>query len=690
MSNTRTTLALLLGSLMSGAAVAGDDPFLWLEEVQGEKALNWVKERNGTSLEALTASPEYQKAYDNILQVLDSDKKIDYPSRRGKYLYNFWRDAEHQRGLYRRTTLASYASGKPKWEAVLDVDALAKAEGENWVFKGMSCLYPDYEHCVVNLSRGGADATVSREFNSRTKHFVEGGFTLPEAKGGFSFIDKDTVFVSTDFGEGTTTDSGYPRQVKIWHRGQPLDKAELIYETSQDAVSAGGYRAFSKHGNLDIVYDAPSFFTNRAWIRHDGKLIKVPKPDDAQFTAYFNKQLIIKLRSDWPEKGFKRGALVSLALDKALAGKDDFQPLLSPGERLSIEDVATTQDHLLVTVLDNVKSRVLRLTPGKDGWQQQDLALADNASIGVFNTDEADNDFYYTVTGFLEPTTLYRADANKVKPQQLRQSPSWFDASTMTVEQHQAKSKDGTLVPYFLVKHKDTKLNGKNPTLLYGYGGFEVSLTPYYSANTGMNWLSEGGVYVLANIRGGGEFGPAWHQAALQKHRMKAYEDFIAVAEALIANKVTSPEHLGIQGGSNGGLLVGATMVLRPDLFNAVVCQVPLLDMKRYHKLLAGASWMAEYGNPDDAAMWEVIKSYSPYQNVKQGVDYPKAFFTTSTRDDRVHPGHARKMVAKMQSQGHDVLYFENTEGGHAGAADNKQRAKVYALVYSYLWSQLK
>lgn len=672
------------------AAATAADPYLWLEDVQGKKAMQWVEAQNKLSTEALSAYPKYQQFYQKTLEVMDSPNKIDYPGRQGAYLYNFWRDAKHQRGLYRRTTAESYASGKPQWETILDVDALAKAENENWVFGGMQCLYPEYRHCLVNLSRGGADADVVREFDMQSKSFVKDGFQLPEAKSRISWLDKDTVYVGTDFGPGSMTNSGYPRISKIWQRGTPLSAAKTIYEGKVESISAGASRSFSVDGQMDFVFEATSFYTNKAWIREGDKLIPIPKPDSADFSGQLKGQLILQLKADWPEFNLKQGSLVTMPIAAIKAGKTEVSLLLAPTATSSIQSVARTKDHLLVTLLDDVKSKVLRLT-FKDGqWQQQELALGQNASIGVFNTEETDNLFHYTVTGFLTPATLAQGDADTLKTSELRKSPSWFDESRFKVEQFKAKSADGTLVPYFAVMAKDTKLNGKNPTLLYGYGGFEVSMQPSYSAGVGLNWLSEGGVYVLSNIRGGGEYGPAWHQAAQLHNKMKSYEDFVAIAEDLIARKITSPRHLGIKGGSNGGLLTGATMVLRPDLFNAVISQVPLLDMQRYHKLLAGASWMAEYGNPEKAEDWAVISRYSPYQNLKADVKYPKAFFYTSTRDDRVHPGHARKMVARMLEQKHPVLYFENIEGGHAGAADNKQSARMSALEYSYLWQQLR
>jgi len=674
----------------STSAPKAADPYLWLEEVDSKSAMDWVAQQNAVSTKQLESYPKYQQFYQQTLEVMDSPNNIDFPSRQGKHLYNFWRDATHQRGIYRRTTAESYASGKPVWETVLDIDALAKAENENWVYKGMNCLYPEYNRCLVNLSRGGADATVVREFDKTTGSFVKDGFTLPEAKSSVSWIDQNTVYVGTDFGPDSMTSSGYPKTVKIWQRGTALSAATTLYDGAKTSVSAGAYRSFGAEGSHDFVYEATSFYTNKAWLRQGTKLIAIPKPDSADLSGMISGQILLKLKQDWPEHQLKQGSLVAMPINDIVAGKPVVTLLLAPTATMSIQRVNRTKDHVLVTVLDDVKTRVLKLSFQDNNWLSTDLKLADNASISVFNTEETDNLFHYVVNGFLTPMSLLVSDSATGKSTALRQAPSWFDESKFKVEQYKAKSADGTLVPYFVVMAKDLKLNGKNPTLLYGYGGFNVSMTPGYSASVGRSWLMEGGVYVLSNIRGGGEYGPAWHQAAQLNQKMKSYEDFAAIAEDLIARKITSPKHLGIKGGSNGGLLTGASMVLRPELYGAVISQVPLLDMQRYHTLLAGASWMAEYGDPTKAADWNVIKSYSPYHNVKAGVKYPTAFFYTSTRDDRVHPAHARKMVARMLEQKHPVLYFENIEGGHAGAADNKQSARMSALEYSYLWQQLR
>ncbi len=525
----------------------------------------------------------------------------------------------------------------------------------------------------------------------QSKQFVKDGFALPESKGSISWIDKDQVFIGTDFGAGSMTESGYPRLTKLWQRGTPLDSAVTVFEgeSSDVGVWAGVY--FTPEGNYPYIQQATSFYTSNKYYYKDGKLIPIEIPADASISTIFKGQLLVSLKTDWAIAGntYPQGSLVSIDFERFLNGARDFSIVIEPSERSSIGSISTSRDYLIANMLDNVHSQLLayQLVDGK--WQNQAIDTPKLGNISVIASSDTDNQMFYSYTGFLTPSTLYflNGDMESEKTQAL---PAFFDASPYIVSQHAARSKDGTLVPYFMVARKDLKMDGTNPVLQYGYGGFQVSLKPSYSPTIGLSWLDQGGVYVLANIRGGGEFGPSWHLAALKEKRQSAYDDFIAVAEDLIKYKVTSPEHLGIRGGSNGGLLVGVMLTQRPDLFNAVVCQVPLLDMQRYNKLLAGASWMAEFGDPDIPEQWEYIREYSPYHNLDDKQDYPQVFFTTSTRDDRVHPGHARKMVAKMEAMGKPVYYYENTEGGHAGASNKKQSAYVNALIYSYLLERLK
>ena len=667
------------------------DPYLWLEDVEGEKALEWAEARNTESLAILQNLPEYQPLYDKNLAVYDSEDSIAYPKIRGNFLYNFWRDAENERGLWRRTSVEEYSKDEPSWDILLDLDELAKTEDENWVWHGANCLHPDYERCLVSLSRGGADADVTREFDIPSKQFVKDGFYLPESKGEASFIDRDTVFVSTDFGEGSMTASGYPRITKLWKRGTSLSDAKLLYEGKKEDVGVFSTLIHTSEKDYPMVVVAPTFFTNTFYLLRDGELKKLDIPADADLETIFQNQLLIGLKSDWQrdDKTWKQGTLVSIDIDDLLQGEGHVRAVAEPDSRSAISGVSRTRDLVLVNRMEDVRNRLdaYSLVDGK--WTARPIDAPAMGSIGVTTTSEDSNFFYFTYTDFLTPTTLYQAEGIS-KPAKAKSLPAFFDASPYKVEQHFVKSPDGTRVPYFLVSAKEIELNGKNPTLIYAYGGFEVSMRPGYSATIGMDWLEKGGIYVLANIRGGGEYGPAWHRVAQRENRQRSYDDFFAVAEDVINRKITSPPHLGIRGGSGGGLLVGMLFTQRPELFNAVVCQVPLLDMKRFNKLLAGASWVEEYGDPDKPEDWAWLQNYSPYHNLDPDKTYPRVFFTTSTRDDRVHPAHARKMVAKMNAMDKPNLYYENTEGGHGGAANNRQQAKVQALIYTYLINELK
>jgi len=695
----RTSLAWLAAAAFSASLHAAEpvamteDPYLWLEDVEGKQSLDWVRARNAVSERQLAQDPGFETLRGKLLSILDSDARIPYVGKMGDYYYNFWRDKQNPQGVWRRTTLEEYRKAEPKWDVLLDIDALGKAEGVNWVWGGAECLRPDYDRCLIDLSRGGADATVTREFDVSDRAFVEGGFSRPEAKGQVNWIDIDTVYVSTDFGPGSMTDSGYPRIAKQWKRGTPLSEASLVFEGQAGDISVGAWHDDTPGWERDFVYRGLSFYTNELYLRgSDGKLTKFDLPDGAQ-KGVFREWLSVELRQPWSVGGkdYEAGSLLAIKVDDFLSGGRDFDVLFAPDEHTSLASAGATRDFFFINVLEDVKNRIYVLTPGKDGWKQAPLPGAPQfGTVSISAVDsETSNDYFMTVADYLTPTSLMMGTIGGEGPAALKQLPAFFDASPYRIEQHFATSKDGTRVPYFMVSRKDLALDGDNPTLLYGYGGFEVSLTPNYSASVGTAWLGEGGVYVVANIRGGGEYGPRWHQAALKANRNKAYEDFAAVAEDLVARKVTRAARLGVQGGSNGGLLMGNMTVMYPQLFGAVVCQVPLLDMKRYHTLLAGASWMAEYGNPDLPEEWDFLRRYSPYQNVSKDVQYPPVLFTTSTRDDRVHPGHARKMMARMMEQGHDVTYYENIEGGHGGAANNAQSAYMSALAYTFFKQKL-
>ncbi len=696
----RLALALALAmSLTPGTTFAAeadkapvpDDRFIWLEDVTGDKSLEWARARNAESAKVLV-TPEEAALEKRILDILDSKEKIPSVQKIGPYYYNLWKDAKNPRGLWRRTTLAEYKKPQPAWETVIDVDTLGAAEKENWVWHGADCLRPEYKRCIVQLSRGGADADVVREFDLVAKTFVEDGFYLPESKNSVSWLDADTLYVGTDFGPGSMTTSGYPRIAKIWKRGTKLEQAETIFEGKAEDVAVSAFRDHTKGFERDFVYRAPTFWTSEVFLRRDGKLEKIEKPDSANFNVH-RDLLLLELREDWTVGGktYPAGSLLAADFDAFMKGGRAFDFLFQPSERTSLQGYSATRDYVLVNELDNVKNRVYVLGRKDGKWTREPLpGLPEFGTVTATAVDDEESDDYFmTVADYITPTSLSLGSVGQGPAEKLKQLPAFFDTTGLVVSQHETTSRDGTRIPYFQVSRKTLALDGKNPTLLYGYGGFEISMLPAYSAGVGAAWLEKGGVYVVANIRGGGEFGPKWHQSALKANRNKAYEDFIAVGEDLIRRKVTSTPHLGIQGGSNGGLLMGNMLTMRPDLWGAVVCQVPLLDMRRYHTLLAGASWMGEYGNPDDPKEWAFLQNYSPYHQLKDGVKYPPVLFTTSTRDDRVHPGHARKMMARMREMGQDVLYYENIEGGHGGAADNKQAAHMAALGYTFLWQKL-
>ncbi|MGB1788314.1 MAG: prolyl oligopeptidase family serine peptidase [Limisphaerales bacterium] len=673
-----------------------DDQYLWLEEVEGERALEWVHARNKECFDELEADERYGKFLSQAEKLLNAKDRIPYGSIRGKYVYNFWQDAEHVRGIMRRTTPESYRLAKPEWETVLDIDALAKAEDENWVYKGTAWLAPDYERCLIKLSRGGTDASVHREFDMVAKRFVEGGFALPEAKSGVTWLDRDTLLVGTDWGEGSLTESGYPRVAKRWKRGTPLAEATTIFEGRHEDIGIWPRVMDSGEETIALVDQSLTFFTGAFHvIGPDGKLTSLPLQESAELAGFYAGRLLFTLREAWEVNGqtHAQGALLAInaAVFQATGKLPSIETIYTPDERTSIEGVTVSRSGLYVTLLQNVKGRILRFSvnPQSGQWSSKLVPLPENGSVSISAAGPHSDTIFINYEDHVTPDRLSEFDADANKFSTLKSLAARFDAGELEVHQHMAKSADGTEVPYFVIHRKGLKPDGSTPTILYGYGGFEISLKPSYSATIGKLWLERGGAYAVANIRGGGEFGPRWHKAALKTERQRAYDDFIAVGEDLAKRGITSPKHLGISGGSNGGLLVGAIFTQRPDLLNAVVCRVPLLDMIRYTKLLAGASWAAEYGDPEDPKMREAILRYSPYQNVFPDKKYPKVFIETSTKDDRVHPGHARKMVARMREQGHEVLYYENTEGGHAAGANLKQHARRYALEYVYFSRQL-
>lgn len=684
-------LFILLSAMQTVHAQETKDPNLWLEEIDGTKALEWVKGQNATTTGILEKYPAFQEINKKNYEIINSKERIAYPDIRGNYIYNFWQDEKNERGVWRRTALNEYLTASPKWEVVLDIDTLSKVENVRWVFHGANFLFPNFDRCIVSLSRGGGDADVKREFDLTTKQFVKDGFSLPEAKGSVSWKDMNTLYVMTNFGEGSMTESGYPRIAKIWKRGTPLSEAKKVFEGETKDVSVYAYTQWTPERNYDFVARGITFYTSHTYAIENGTLTKLDIQDDAQFDGIFKNQMLLRLKTDWNVGGkvYPQGAVISIDYDKFLKGDRKFAVIAKPGPRSSIVSVTNTKNYLLIAQLTNVRSELFRYTLANGTWSVQKVDAPDYGTIGISSTDDLADRYFFTYAGFLSPTSQYYVSPDN-KIQKVRSLPAFFDGSKYEVEQFEAISKDGVKIPYFLVHTKGMAFDGSHPTLLYAYGGFEASMQPSYSGVIGTAWLERGGVYALANLRGGGEFGPQWHLSAIKENRQKVNDDMIAVSEDLIARKVTSSKHLGIQGGSNGGLLVGSVYTQRPELYGAVVCQVPLLDMKRYNKLLAGASWMGEYGNPDIPEEWAYISKYSPYQNVSADKKYPKILLMTSTRDDRVHPGHARKMAALLESMKIPFYYYENTEGGHSAGVTNKQRAYESALVYSYLFTQLK
>ncbi|HYG25642.1 MAG TPA: prolyl oligopeptidase family serine peptidase [Caulobacteraceae bacterium] len=693
--NVRVLATLLAGVLLMGAA-PDDDPYTWMEEIEGKRALDWAKAENARSLPQLQNDPRYAGLYADALKIATAKDRI--PSvyfTGGGGLRDYWQDAEHVRGIWRTTSVESYRAGKPEWRTILDLDALSKAEDANWVWKGADCLPPEDRYCLVNLSDGGKDAVVVREFDTATGRFVDGGFRLPEGKHRLDWMDKDTLLVVAEWEEGDVTTSGYPFIAKVLKRGQTMSEALEVFRGTKDD---GGYGVSpivlrEPDGRLQAVLiqrPLDTFNAEYHLLTEQGPK-KLDLPAKSSIQGYLDGRLLVTLEDNWAAKGMKEGDLVDFDLAALKANPASLTPtlVLRPTQTQSVEQVATTRNRLVVALFDNVKGQVLSFRRAGGGWTPTKLDLPKDSTITIGSASDRDDGLVLNVTSYLTPSSQWLGDASAAKAQQVRSLPARFDASKFAVDQHWATSKDGTKVPYFVVRPKDMKLDGNNPTLLYAYGGFLVSQTPNYAATVGKLWLEKGGVYVVANIRGGGEFGPRWHNAGLKLNRMRVYEDFFAVSEDLIARKITSPKKLGIMGGSNGGLLMGVAMTQRPELYNAIVIQVPLFDMIGYDHIGAGASWIGEYGDPKVPEERKMLMSYSPYQNLKPGQKYPRVFIETSTKDDRVHPAHARKAAARLKEYGYDYLYYENIDGGHAAAANLNERAMRQALEYTYLMQRL-
>ena len=677
-----------------------EDPFIWLEEVEGEEALTWAAERNALSTPRLQGDPRFEGIRDAIEMVLTSDDRIPTPGLVNGQVYNYWQDDEHIRGLLRRTSLDSYRSDNPRWETVIDIDLLATVENANWVYKGRTCLPGNPSHCLLRLSDGGKDAVVLREFDLENKNFVDGGFSVDEAKTNVDWVDANTLIIGTDFGPGSVTTSGYARTLRLWRRGTDINDAEQIIEVGLEDMSVGINTVAEDDARYSFVTRRPDFFTEQNWlVTPDGALAEIPFPIDVNLQGVFGDKLIALMRSDWSpteDVTYPAGSLIAMDLASSISNSaaTEVSVILDPNvndELDAINAVAMTRDSIYISALKDVSGKLLRVRSGagaEPAWSVATIELPDNGAIRLGRADDYSDTLMVSYQSFLTPSTLYLVNGDE-QPEAIKALAPQFDAEPYLVEQQFVASADGTSIPYYIVRAADAPMDGSTPTRLTAYGGFELSRTPAYVSAQSQVWLQQGGAYVLANIRGGGEYGPQWHQTALLENRQRVFDDFIAVAEDIIERGLTSPAHLGITGGSNGGLLVTAAMVQRPDLYNAIISAVPLIDMLRYHLLLAGASWTAEYGNPDIPAHYDFISEYSPYQNVRADANYPEIFLWTNPKDDRVHPGHARKMAARMLEQGHELIYFENAEGGHGGGANLGQLAVTQAMEVVYLLQQL-
>ena len=681
--------------LLAAAAPASDDPYLWLEEIEGERALAQVKQWNKATEDQLTGTPGFEQYRSRARAILDDEQQIAVPeSVLGDQVTNLWRDARNPRGIWRISPLAAYAAGKPRWRTLIDVDALGKAEGKSWVWHGADCLAPEYRRCLVSLSPGGTDADVVREFDIGTGKFVEGGFVLPEAKSNVAWADRDRLLVVTNYGPESLTTSGYGRVAKLWQRGTSLDQARTVFTGEKQDVQVSPIVAQDGDRRWTFVNRGKSFWTgDLSLLTSDGKLVRTPLPETASYQDVIGGRMIAKLNA--PMGQLPAGAIVAFSLADIAAGRNAAPELvMAPSKSQAIEEVSASDNILWVKALDDVSGKLFALTRGANGrWTGKAMPLAPNSTVHLVGTAGKQDMALATVEGMLTPPALYavRASGN---PRLVQSLPARFDAKAYAVEQRFAMSKDGTRVPYFLVRKRGAA--GRVPALIHAYGGFRAAQTPTYltgqpyrAGPLGLFWVESGNAYVLANIRGGGEYGPAWHEAALREKRQNSFDDLHAVAEDLVRTGVSAPRKIGISGRSNGGVLVGAAVNQRPDLYGAVISGSPLHDMQRYSKLLAGASWMGEYGDPDKPEDWAFMSLYSPYQNIKPGVKYPAMFFYSSTKDDRVHPGHARKMAARLGEYGNRFYFHEYLEGGHSVGADHAEDAHRAALLNAYLNREL-
>jgi prolyl oligopeptidase len=684
------------GSSTSGPTTArGADPFLWLEQLEGPRALKWVHAENARTLAVLQADQRFASFYDDALKIGEAQDRLPLPRIIGGQVYNFWQDQQHVRGIWRTTSRADYAARQPAWSTVLDLDALASAEGKNWIWQGADCDSPSRQRCLISLSEGGEDAATIREFDLRTGRFVQGGFRLPRGKQGAAWAGEDRLLVAREWTPGQLTSSGYPFVVKSLERGKPLSSATEVYRGSKADVGVWPFAFADGQGHRALgVSRGLSFFESENYLATPAGLRKLGLPLKSTLQGLLKNRLWIRLAEDWTAGGsrFTAGSLVSVDLSRATADPERLEAsaIYVPGSRETYDGAVATEDALVVSTYDNVRGRAFLSSPQADGhWSRRDLQLPDNSSLNLVSADDHGTDAFVEVTGFLSPNSLVRVDAGAATWGVVKTIEPKFDASTHVVEQLQATSKDGTRIPYFVVRPKRMRYDGTTPTILHAYGGFELSMTPSYQPVLGKLWLDRGGAFVLANIRGGGEFGPAWHEAGLKTNRQRIYDDFAAVAEDLIARKITTSPHLGIQGGSNGGLLMGVEFTEHPELWSAVDMQVPLLDMLRYERIQAGASWVGEYGSVRNPSERAFLASISPYHNLKPGVTYPEPLIWTTTKDDRVGPQHARKFAAKLSAMGKPYLFYEVTEGGHGMGANIKERAFTSAIEYTYFARKL-
>jgi prolyl oligopeptidase len=696
-SSAPSTFAQQAATTAANPAVsATTDKYLWLEDVYSPRSMAWVKAEDARSLKVLESDPHYAAYHAEALKLSEAPDRLPTPDQLGGEIYNLWRDASHVNGIFRKTTLADYLTKQPTWKTVIDYDALGKQDNVKWVSKGVDCLYPGDRYCMVALSVGGEDADTQREFDLKSGKFVAGGFILPHSKQDVGWLDKDTLIVARDWGAGTMTSSGYPFIVKLWKRGTPLDSAKEVFRGKPTDLGASGDTLHDAKGHaLTLFVRSVTIFESQTFVLTPNGPKHLMIPAKSNISGLIDGRVLLSIDQDWTPAGqmqtFKQGSLLEMKLSDVM--KDPAHPkpsiVFEPTANEFLQGAATTKSRLLLTTLSHVQGRAYVYSPGLTGWTRKQLPVPENVSVDIVSTSSSDDNFFLGITGFLTPPSLFLGDAITAALTLEKTEPARFDASKDVVEQLEATSKDGTKIPYFIVHPKNLQYNGSNPTLLNAYGGFQISETPSYSPNIGKLWLEHGGIFVLANIRGGGEFGPAWHEAGLKTHRQRIFDDFAAVGEDLIARRITSPRHLGIMGGSNGGLLMGVEMTQHPDLWNAIVIQVPLLDMLRYEKIAAGASWVGEYGSVSVPAERAFLASISPYNQLKPGVHYPEPLIFTTTKDDRVGPQHARKFAAKMEEFHDPFFYDEITEGGHAAGANLIEQANTWALTYVYLTRKL-